>query len=277
MNKWAKGCLGCGCAGVLIAGAFVGGSALWVGNMVGSFDDAVSTDEVLESNYGSADDYVPPHEPSLDVERIERFLQVRAATDEARRAVLDFTDMLDPEKLESLEDEDGWQQLKQGLGIVKGSVGFGQDIAKFFSARNAALVEQGMGMGEYTFLYSLIYGSWLGHSFDAQLNGEMEDVPFGDQDTAVEMERRFEGMLTRQLDSLPLEADPEWRATLEAEAALLAERDARFPFESGIPEPYAAVLEPFRAQLEATFAPQLVGLELGRPEKRGEFSYSADF
>ena len=40
----------------------------------------------------------------------------------------------------------------------------GRDFGDYVAARNEALLAQGMGLGEYTWIYALTYHVWLGHA-----------------------------------------------------------------------------------------------------------------
>ncbi len=48
-------------------------------------------------------------------------------------------------------------------------------LLEFAGARNQALLDVGMGLGEYTWIYWLTYHAWLGHPVgDSLLNEIME-------------------------------------------------------------------------------------------------------
>ena len=58
------------------------------------------------------------------------------------------------------------ERLKSVFQVMGSGVGMAQDIGHLFEARNQALLDKGMGIGEYTYIYILAYYSWLGHSPD---------------------------------------------------------------------------------------------------------------
>ena len=80
-------------------------------------------------------------------------------------------------------------------------------------------------------------------------------------------------MLRHQLgavDRAPDAALPEaWRERLAGEIAALQDDPFRVPWQDGLPDPIAVSLEPYRAQLEASYDPRTDEFELARPRKEG--------
>ncbi len=164
----------------------------------------------------------------------------------------------------------------------------------FIDRRNTVLAEQGMGVGEYLYVYSVAYYAWLGHdpadgpAFTVAEHDEWDQ----DDDADVSMrfgwngpgeaqkernrERRRAGV-QRYLNGLQAEwlanqqavasgADPAWPAALAAEAELLAADSRRQLWQDGLPEAAQQVLESFRGDLEAAYSPLMNVVEVGLVE-----------
>jgi hypothetical protein len=140
---------------------------------------------------------------------------------------------------------------------------------EFSRARNQALIDAGMGVGEYTWIYWLTYFAWIGHPVDdSEFHDIMEDRSHGHGrvnvqiDGGMEAERitwRLRRDITAMLKNLEgeLAVSPDQTAILEvvrAELAVLAEDPTRVPWEDGLPEVLAAGLEEYRERLEANYS-----------------------
>jgi hypothetical protein len=136
-------------------------------------------------------------------------------------------------------------------------------------ARNRALLDAGMGLGEYTWLYWLVYHAWLGRPVDDSLLHELmasheavdgaTEVHFEGGPEREQLVRRLRGDITAMLGNLAgrLAADPERPPlfeTVNSELAALAADPERLPFADGLPEQFAADLEPWRDRLEGCYS-----------------------
>lgn len=269
---WLWGC-GCGCALVLVGiGLLLAGGAWFVRDTTRGFEEAIESRAVLEERFGETEDFVPPPD-AVAAERIEAFLAVREATAPAAEKLAGaFAALPGPEEAEELDAKPFLEKMREVAGITRSAVGLGADIGNFFEARNRALLDQGMGLGEYSYLYVVAYYGLLGH--DAR--DSMEDVPMPNV-AARRLSGELRSMLHHQLDSLPAEEAPDgWRERLAAELATLEEEPRRLPWADGLPEPIAASLEPFRERLEASYRADTNPFELGRNRRRGRFSIQAE-
>jgi hypothetical protein len=143
-------------------------------------------------------------------------------------------------------------------------------MGDFFTARNRALLEQDMGMGEYTYVYVLAYHVWLGHESDREMESMRLDV------SSSRVRENLLDMLRNQLAALPESAGESWRQALAAEVEAMESQPRRLPWEDGLPEPLTASFEPYRERLAATFNPLTDALELARTRRRGRWSIEAD-
>ncbi len=125
-------------------------------------------------------------------------------------------------------------------------------MGEFFRARNAALAEVDMGLGEYTYLFVL--SGPEDRSFSERVDGDLRRM-LRNQRTAI--------------DALGENADVEFRDLLEQEIAALANDTERVPWQEGLPPRLEASLAPYRAKIEALSCPDAFGLELTRNERFG--------
>jgi hypothetical protein len=133
-----------------------------------------------------------------------------------------------------------------------------------------------MGLGEYTWIYWLTYHAWLGHPADESLLDEYLQVR-GDPEGSVQMhiegfdpeEARWQ--LRRDIRAMLRNLEEELAAgsgTVELHDLVIAELEAldadpgRIPWGDGLPEAFAAGLEPYRERLEASYSPATNLLEV---------------
>jgi len=189
----------------------------------------------------------------------------------ARELAEAFAAIPNQEEAEELDAKPFLEKMREVLDITQSAVGLGADIGNFFEARNRALLEQGMGLGEYSYLYVVTYYGFLGHD----PRDSVEDVPMPNV-AARRLSGELRSMLRHQLDSLPADAPDGWRERLAAEIATLEEEPRRLPWEDGLPGPIAASLEPYRERIEASYRAETNPFELGRNKRRGRFSIQAE-
>ncbi len=144
-------------------------------------------------------------------------------------------------------------------------------VGSYLQARNRALLEQKMGIGEYVFTYSLAYYSWLGHDpedgpeitvqgggDDGERGFQDADSPFSPRAVRRRHRRYLLPMLHAQLASLDGEhdpgGDPSWRSTLAREIRRFEDDPGRMMWQDGLPAPIRESLEPYRARLEASYS-----------------------
>lgn len=283
-RSWLKGCLiGCG-AIVFLAIIVVGGC---IGVMVKrtgeGFDTAAEARETLEAQHGDPTSFVPWADGRVPADRIETFADIQEATLGARTALANaFAGLpMTPERARELEDQQGMEKVRSILSVVRSGVGLGRSIGKVAEARNVALVEHGMGMGEYTYLHNVVYGGWLVGEDGELLSGIPAEVEREiAQSMSVVGNRRVRELLRTQLAS-QLDAarqgtvEPEWLAELEAEHARLEEESRGLPWSAGIPERTQDSIELYRGRLEESYVPIASMFEVLIVKKKG-FSYEME-
>jgi hypothetical protein len=156
-----------------------------------------------------------------------------------------------------------------GLGSIISPMG------EYVTLRNRALLDRQMGLGEYIYIYSLAYYSWLGGSpgdgpeirageriFDG------EDSTFGSRQVRRRYRRYIRDLLRNQLDAMGSSGSEEWRRMLEAEVRDVEENPGHIPWQQGLPPDMESALEPFRSRFESTYHKTTNCLEY--PPREGE-------
>jgi hypothetical protein len=262
-KKWLIGCGG-GCAAIIVISilALIGAGVMFKR----PFDKAIDAREILDTTYGTGEDFVPPVD-GLSPDRIKRFLAVRKGLEELcgdfEAIGEDFEHM---EKLDSAGDEPSTGEVLKGVGNILGSVmqmpGL---IGKLAVRRNELLLENEMGLGEYTWIYVLAYHSWLGYD---------PNTSFDDEDSGV-MTRRtrhlMQSLMRNHAAALDRAGRQEEADTWRAEADRLDRSEGNgVPFAMGdLPREVVLALRPYRGKLEASFCAGMSGLDLTRVQKKG--------
>jgi len=267
-RKWVIGC-GLGCGGAIVLAIVV--PLLFGLSMMGPMNRAVDAQKVLTAELGDRDSFAPPPgAPGPD--RIEAFLAVR-------RAVLPlcprFTEIADDfqrmDDLGSQSDRPGKGEMFRAITQVSGSVlGIVGDIGDLNRTRNEALLAERMGLGEYTWLYILVYHSWLGHP--------VPDADHGPSDEAGESgSRRLEkqkisliGMMRRHAAALDEGGQAESAAVWRDEADRLERSADAAPFPGGgLPAEWEAAFAARGDELRAAWCGPMAEFELGEVHKSG--------
>lgn len=162
-----------------------------------------------------------------------------------------------------------------GFGIIP-------KIAEFIRARNQALLEEDIGIGEYTYIYVITFYSWLGKAPEdgpgVQISGmrmddrsehqrDVEEVRELSRDIIIRrLHRQMLSILRNQFAKLEergyssMEAD--WYEALEAEIKAMESDSIRLPWQESLPQRLSASLSPYRGRLEASYSEMTNSLEL---------------
>jgi hypothetical protein len=261
-----NGCIVCVVL-IVVTVAVVGiGGYVFVKQTVRGFKEVEAASKEVTERFGAATDFRPAVDGTIAGERIEAFLQVRDSMSQARQATEKSLALLakheDPSPTEIVS------MIRAGMGLVT-------QIAEFFGDRNRALLEQEMGLGEYTYIYAIAYFAWLemspadgppfalvgddgnhGHSGDpSELHLEAN---------LSSLNRLLLPMLRHQLEDLGEQDQPDtvWRDTLAAEIAAMAADRFYIPWQDGLPQVMADSLAPYREQLASSYSPLCNPLEI---------------
>ena len=280
-KKWLIGC-GIGCGAILvIAALLVTGAFFFVRNLVEGFKDSEALLETLTERYGRITEFCPQPEGALPADRIAAFLKAREATDEVRDKIARSITLLEDEGGEIDVETKGnvFQKLKMVFGLIP-------QVADFFKARNQALLDVEMGMGEYYYIYAIAYFSWLkkpladGTSLSFTEGDEEFRIQDWDKEESSEVRmdialRRFRRMLLpmlrNQYEKLQegsfSDVSREWKLALADEIEAMDSDRYRMVWQDGLPSVISDSLEPFREALEASYNSILNTIEISLEQR----------
>lgn len=277
-QKWLIGC-GIGCGVIIILAIIAGvGGFFFIKGIVNEFEEMDEVADLLEERFGKMREYSPEIDGAVLPDRIEAFLKVREAyvqeRDKIEKTLATLSSQKDKPEIEVKRPGNVVYMIRTGIGFIP-------QIAEFFKSRNKALLETDMGLGEYYYMYVIIYYSWLGKSPEDgppfRISGDDERDDFWEEDEEDVREMRRErirrrinrlilSMLRNQLDKLSEEAAFEvpdsWRIALEEEIEAMEYDRYRLPWQEGLPDSLESSLRPFRERLEASYSPLANALEV---------------
>ncbi len=265
MEEKTTGCLkqtaiGCGVLIVIVVALLL----MMAVKMMGPFNRAVDNRHAIEERFGQQEAYVPPASGAPSTDRIEVFLKVRRTLRELC-AVLSVVER-QVQKMESFDDQDEVDRLevlKQAFSTTRSMMGVGPVIGRLYEIRNQSLLDAGMGLGEFTYIFTVAYRDQLLHPPEA-------DQLFGPTPTNRRVRKALLSMLESQLTVLRSEGGGEAEiAALEAEiSAMQADRN-RIPWQDELPPAITEAFAPYRAELDELYCPAMAPLELMINKKRG--------
>jgi hypothetical protein len=293
-SKWLLGCgIGCGVV-VLIVIVIGAGGIFFIRSTLKDFDEVIAAREQLQERFGTVSQFIPAADGAIPPERVELFLAVRDSMQVVRDClseafmVLHSVDRKDEAKERSAST---WSLVKTGLGVA------GQ-MSDFFRIRNQALLDLGMGLGEYTYIYVMSYYVWLGYSptespenfewdidpntGEYRVKSDRGDQSYEVQGTATPKRRlcqNLRSMLRNQLEALPQATDSgmddPWGRRLAGEIEKLQNDALQLPWQDELPAPIADSLTPYRDRLVDSYSLATNILELSISRKKG-WSIKAD-
>lgn len=284
MKNWLIGC-GVGCGLLIALGVGLGAAGYFgVRHVVKRAEGLEAARDSLVARYGPPGAYVPPADGSLPPERVEAFLMARHLMAPVRERTSRTLAVLDGSSGSSLPE-----RLRAGVNFVPHMLAFIED-------RDRALLQAGLGTGEYQYIYCLAYFDLLGKDpgdgpgfkiltrgdggeggRDWTLGSRHETGGDSRQRETVRREReelvreelnRFQREnLRRQLEALDAQIGRDgsraaWRAQLDAELRRLTDERRRLAWDEGLPPALRASLEPFRDRLEQSYDAMTGVLEL---------------
>jgi hypothetical protein len=266
--RWLKVCgIGCGIVVLIIAAIVMAGTYL-VQNTWRGFEEADRSVDAVFERHGPTAEFTPDPGGSIRSERLELFLTVREDFS-ASREELDGT-------LATLsEHEGGLRRVAAGMNVIP-------DLVAFHRLRNESLLSRGMGMGEYYYIYTLAYYSWLGRSpADGPSfqvvgdNGYILESAYEERSESEVREHRLQ-LVRRSMNRLLLpilrnhlsglsnaDSDADLRAMLVSEIAAMEADGRRIPWKDGLPQATESSLLPYRQRLEAAYSGMCNAVEIG--------------
>ena len=150
-RKWLVGC-GIGCGLMILAVGGIGTCGyLGVRNIKDRAERLDAGFEAVTAEYGRPDEFTPPADGVVPAGRLELFLEVRGLLAPSRNelgAVL-------------VELDAGTEGGRGVLNKIRAGMSLLPSMLDFIDERNQVLLDRGMGVGEYTYIYSLAYYAWL--------------------------------------------------------------------------------------------------------------------
>lgn len=284
-QKWLIGCgIGCGVIILLIL-LLIGTGVFFASKAVQGFKAVEEVNEELETRYGAIDSYCPPADGGITDDRIVRFVAVRDSLIEVSGEITDRINELS-DNIQRLENDnvksfsDVFQMITKGAGVVP-------QLADYYYTRNRALLANGMGPGEYLYLYFTVYYGFLGYDpgdgppfkiMDHHNRRRGLDWESGDEDDLSEAEIRANRrlwvismvhelmlpMLECQLDSLETcgAVNRGWKRALNREVEAMRADPDRLVWKDGLPSALSDPLAPYRTELALRYDAMLNPLEV---------------
>jgi hypothetical protein len=248
-KPWLVGLgIGCGAIIVIVIVIFIGGY-YFVKNVTRGFKDSEKIITALQTKYGKVMDFAPDPSGAVAPDRMEAFLKVRESTAPVRA------------RLEETLGE--LSKREKSLSAVRYGIGMVPQMAEYFRARGQALMDSGMGLGEYYYIYATAYFSWLkkspedgtGVNLSAGSGGTWgpergRDTAEARKDMAL---RNINRTILPMLRNALGKADS-WKAALTTEVDAMLADPHRVPWQDGLPDALRASFEPFRNRLEASYS-----------------------
>jgi hypothetical protein len=192
---------------------------------------------------------------------VEKFIRVREAVQTncaIFQGILD--DVINLETIESSQDMSAGQKASEGFDSFKSMFSAAPAFLEFMDARNISLLSEGMGLGEYIYIYLAAYGPQL---------AEESESRYADQDEAFISPRvrdEFVQILGNQLAALE-GADPDssllsLMADLKAQITTLQDGPDSSPWPDGPPGATRESLEPYQARIANLYCRGIVQTEL---------------
>ncbi len=251
-TRWLKGC-GCSLAVliVLVIVAIIGSSIF----MMKPFREGMEIRERLDREYGAQSEYTPAPDGSVLPDRMERFLTVRRELMPTCSRFEEAYDSLNTlEQFDGQDDPPKGEILKAVFKTARGAFGLAPAFGDFILARNRALLENGVGLGEYTYIYSLAYGDRL---VEVESEGDTTRIQVHVSGRVLGV---LQDMLRRQLEVA--EPGSAWAGTLSDELNRMEIPLRTVPWADGLPPAIETSMAPYRPELEENFCAHTVELEL---------------
>ena len=220
----------------------------------------------LIDRYGWAQQYSSPADGALAADRIDRFIRVRESVQThcaQYRDILD--DIIGLDALESNEEMSVSEKTSEGMGSFRNMFSAFPKLLKFMEARNTALLEQEMGLGEYIYIYFAAYGPQLAAESHSDY-AEMEDA-FASPRTIAEFGLILENQLSALIDAGNDAETEKMRSQLQQEIGDLKSGTHSSPWPNGPGAKVSESLSPYGAQLDRLYCPGVARIDLLQKNK----------
>jgi hypothetical protein len=218
----------------------------------------------LETRFGPPEAFEPWADGVIPPDRVLAFLEARASINELCAEVETMEQRMS--RLARIDDQEDASvgEILDATGRFGGvAVNLTPWVGRFFAKRNRALLDAGIGLGEYAYVYTTVYRErYLDGSLDRELFSE--DAPLSDP-VRVALGEMLSHQLAaaRRAGRSGAELDQ-----LENEVAACERDPGWLPWRNGVPEATGRSLAGHRTRLEALFCAATAGIELDPDSRR---------
>jgi hypothetical protein len=253
--------VGCGAVILLAILLSVGGTFV----LMRPFNKAIDVQKELIAAYGNRENYVPPPQ-GITRDRLEAFLEVRRAVwpmcEEFRKIGDSFAAM---DELDKGGEEPSKGEVFKAVGNLTGEIfGMVGNMGKFNQLRNQALLDQRMSLGEYIWIYVLVYNSWLGHKPNRDIGEQVE------RGMSAGERKIMRTLVLNHAEALEDAGKPEKAALWEEEADRMKREETGVPFRNGrLPEAVVRAFLSYEEELKYLYCEATSSFEMSQFKKKG--------
>jgi hypothetical protein len=252
-RTWIKGCfIGCGSFAAIIGLALLAVTL----RTCAPLSSANRARSELDERFGPPASYRPTPDGVIPEERLRVFLGVR---DELREPCERFEAMWTKmQRVENLDEQmaSGREVASTTKGMASVSMGIAPFLGEFFDQRNNALLDAGMGLGEYSYIFVVVYRDQL---HDESIHDEL----FFEGGLSPEVLATLRSVIANQRD-----ASADVPPSLEQEIRSMAENLERLPWAEGLPDTLATSLAPYRERLDESYCGGTAGIAMDQGSGR---------
>jgi hypothetical protein len=272
-RPWLIGC-GIGCAAaILVVGLVLTGSYFFLKRSTRQAEDFSARVEEMNERFGPLEDHRLAVDPDARRESVARFLAVR---EELHPAIVNLEG-----QVERLADRanDGRFGLVDMVVMTRDLPRLVSTLLDYLSLRADVLLSHDMSLGEYLYLYAVVYYVALGNSPDDgppfPLISDADERPqrWNQDETKVRRERTQKirailhdlalPMLQRQLEDADGHGEESWRTQLAAEIDRMERHPSTLPWEDDLPADLRGWIDAERGPLQSSYSPLLNPIEVG--------------
>ena len=254
----------------------IGTIVFFLGAGIWFFIVPIQKSKQLEQNLVDRFDWATRYTPSTDgiiqPDRLERFIRVRQAVQANCRIFQGIMDnVIRLENLESDPNLSASQKASEGLDSLKSMFSAAPTFLEFMDARNAALLTEEMGLGEYFYIYLTAYADLLAQESQGQY-AEQEEAYISPR-----TREEYVQILGNQLAALQAANQGQDVSSLDlvvelkAEMAALVDGSHASPWPNGPPATTVASLASYQDRLSAFYCEGIARVETQQKNKGFNF------
>jgi len=252
----------------IAATVFVLGAGAWM--LLAPVQQAKQLEHSVIDRFGWATQYTPPADGFIPPDSLERFIGVRESVQPACKefqGILD--DVIRIEVIESDSRLPAGEKVSEGFDSFKSMFGAVPALVAFMDARNAALLSEEMGLGEYIYIYLSAYAKQLALASQGRYAGQEESH------LSPRARKEFVRILGNQLAALQAKGQNAATLTLatglQEEMTALEDGSHATPWPDGPPAETTRSLAPYRDRLSPLYCEGVVRVEVLQKNKGFNF------